>query len=133
MTEKPQYPEANYPFQEITDAIIAAGIAVHNELGPGFVESIYENALVAELLSQGRKVGRQQAFRVYYKGQEVGLHRLDLIVDNEVIMELKSVEAVGQVHEAQLRSTLKAAGKRVGLLINFNHPMLTKGIRRVIC
>ena len=127
------YPEKDYPHQALTEAIIEAAIAVHKELGPGFVESIYENALVLELLSRGHEVARQKCRKVCYRGQPVGEHRADLLVDDEVVVELKSVEASAEVHKAQLRSTLKAFAKKVGLLINFNQPTLSRGVRRVIC
>jgi len=127
-----EYPAEIYPHQELTESIIAAAIAVHRALGPGFVEKVYENALAIELTSAGHEIGRQVTANVTYRGEFVGQHRLDLLVDDEVVVELKSVEALASVHKAQLRSTLKAAGKRVGLLINFNRPTLKEGIRRVI-
>ena len=116
----------------MTEKIIAAGIEVHRALGPGFMERIYENALVIELEARGHQVKRQVRFAVAYRGQEVGEHRADLLVDEKIVVELKSVEAIAAVHAAQLRSTLKAAGKQVGLLMNFNQATLTSGVRRVI-
>lgn len=127
-----RYSENEYPQQELTKRIIAAGVEVHRELGPGFVEKIYENALASELLHRGHNVDRQVVVRVGYRGEIVGEHRIDLMVDDLVVVELKTVDALAEVHKAQLRSTLKAAGKQVGLLINFNRPTLTEGVRRVI-
>ncbi|MGC9454301.1 MAG: GxxExxY protein [Phycisphaerae bacterium] len=127
-----RFSENEYPQQELTKRIIAAGVEVHRELGPGFVEKIYENALASELLRRGHKVDRQVVVRVGYRGEVVGEHRIDLMVDDSVVVELKTVDALAEVHKAQLRSTLKAAGKQVGLLINFNRPTLTEGVRRVI-
>jgi GxxExxY protein len=124
--------EEFYPHQELTDKIIAAAIEVHRELGPGFVEQIYENALSFELTKRGHDVKKQIAYDVRYHEQLVGQHRLDLLVDNTVVLELKSVDSIVEVHVAQLRSTLKAAGKRIGLLMNFNQKILVDGLRRVI-
>ena len=121
-----------YPHQDLTESIIAAAIEVHRTLGPGFVEKIYERAFVIELTGRGHKVDRQLTCDVKYLGELVGQHRLDLLVDDRIVIELKSVEALADVHKAQLRSTLKAAAKRVGLLINFNHETLKEGLKRVI-
>lgn len=126
------FSEDEYPLQDLTEAIIAAGIEVHQDLGPGFVEKIYENALATELGLRGHAVERQLVVQVHYRGQLVGQHRIDLLVDEQIVVELKSVEALAQVHKAQLRSILKAAGKRVGLLMNFNQATLTQGVKRVI-
>jgi GxxExxY protein len=101
-------------------------------MGPGYVEKIYENALVLELESRGHKVDRQITVDVAYRGKLVGQHRIDLLVDDLVVLELKSVEALANAHKAQLRSSLKAAGKRIGLLMNFNQETLTSGVKRVI-
>jgi len=127
-----QFDAQDYPLQKLTDAIIAAAIEVHRELGPGFIEKIYENALAMELESRGHKVERQETVNVVFRGRIVGQHRIDLLVADEIVVELKSVEALAAAHKAQLRSALKAAGKRVGLLINFNQATLTSGLKRVI-
>ena len=127
-----EFSEEDYPLQALTDEIIAAAVAVHRELGPGFLEKIYENALVIELESPGYKVDRQVGVEVSYRGELIGRHKIDLLVDDAVVVELKSVEALAATHKAQLRSALKAAEKRVGLLINFNQAVLTKGVKRVI-
>jgi GxxExxY protein len=123
---------AEYPLADLTESIIAAGIEVHRTLGPGYLEKIYENAMVLELGARGHQVARQLDGHVVYRGQAIGKHRLDLLVDDQVVVELKSVEALASVHAAQLRSTLKAAGKKVGLLMNFNQEVLVKGLKRVI-
>ena len=127
-----EFCESEYPLQKMTDSIIAAAIDVHRELGPGFLEKIYENALVLELEARGHEVERQTTADVLFKGQKIGQHKVDILVDDEIVVELKSVEALVATHTAQLRSTLKAAGKRVGLLMNFNQATLTSGVRRVI-
>jgi GxxExxY protein len=126
------FPEREYPLQGLTEEVIAAAIEVHRQLGPGFVEKIYENALVLELQTQGHQVERQVTVDVSYRGQTVGQHPIDLLVDSEIVVELKSVEALAAAHKAQLRSALKAAGKRVGLLMNFNRATLKDGLRSVI-
>jgi len=124
--------DIDYPLQELTEKIIGAAVAVHRELGPGFLERIYENALVLELESQGCFVEKQVTYDVFYKNEVIGQHRLDVLVDGEIVVELKSVERILKVHAAQLRSTLKAAKKKVGLVINFNQETLVRGLKRVI-
>ncbi len=117
----------------ITEQIIAAAIEVHRALGPGLLESAYEPCLVYELVQRGRQVEQQKPLPVVYKGVhlEVG-YRLDLLVDGLVIVELKAVEQLLPIHEAQLLSYLKLSGCRVGLLINFNVRLLKNGIRRFV-
>ena len=127
-----KFSENEYPLQELTDSIISAAIEVHRELGPGFLEKIYENALAMELEARGHKVDRQVATDVIFRGMPVCQHRIDLMIDDSVIVDLKSVDALVSAHKAQLRSTLKAAGKRVGLLMNFNQATLASGLKRII-
>jgi GxxExxY protein len=117
-----------------TETIVAAAIEVHRHLGPGLLESIYELALCHELQLRGVAFQCQVRLPIEYKGVSLnGDYRIDLIVDDTVIVELKAVEHVLPVHEAQLLTYLRLTGKRVGLLINFNVPVLTKGIvRRVL-
>ena len=117
----------------ITFAIIGCVYKVYRRLGPGLLESIYEQCLMQEILKSGHEVQRQVAIPVVYDEikLEVG-YRIDLMVDNEVILEIKSVDAVHPVHEAQLLTYLKLAGKRVGLLLNFNVDDMKKGITRQI-
>ncbi|MBN1555165.1 MAG: GxxExxY protein [Phycisphaerae bacterium] len=121
----------NYPHSQLTQSIIAAAIEVHKELGPGFLESIYEKALIIALQQQGHNVQSQVTLNVLFRGEWVGQHRMDLLVDDAVVVELKSVQALASVHTAQLRSTLKAAQKAIGLLINFNQTILAHGVKRV--
>ncbi len=121
-----------YPEQELTRAIIGCAVQVHKALGPGFLESIYENALAHELSKQGLRFTRQAIVKVHYDGIEVGEHRLDLFVESRVVVELKSVDAMVPKHTAQLISTLKAVGARVGLLINFDEIKLVDGLQRVV-
>lgn len=116
--------------EDITDRIIGAAIEVHRKLGPGFVESIYEAALCIELRKRSIPHARQMLVPVIYDGVEVGQHRLDLFVENEIVVELKAVREVEAVHFAFTRSYLRAVGRRHGLLLNFNAPTLD--IKRVI-
>ena len=118
---------------DITRQIIGAAIAVHRELGPGMLESAYEACLAYELIQRGFKVERQKELPLKY--QDITLecgYRLDLLVEDSVIVEVKALEALHPVHEAQLLSYLRLSGCKVGLLINFNVKMLKTGIRRVV-
>ena len=118
----------------LTEAIIGAAIEVHCHLGPGLLESIYEECMRRELQIRDVPFKAQVEIPIIYKGQETsGIYRIDLIVADEVVVELKSVERLLSVHQAQLLTYLKLTGKRVGLLINFNVPVLHRGIiRRVL-
>jgi GxxExxY protein len=106
-------------FEELTDRIIKSCITVHKQLGPGFIESIYHKALEIELEKQELEFETEKEYKVFYNGIEVGTHRLDLLVEDTVIVELKTVEEIHNKYYAQLRSYLKAANKPVGLLVNF--------------
>jgi GxxExxY protein len=117
---------------EITGAIIDAAIKVHKILGPGLLESTYEVCLVKELTKRNVRVRRQVSLPVVYEGEliEAG-YRIDLLVEEEVIVELKSVEKLLPIHEAQLLSYLKLSNKKIGLLLNFNMQYLKNGIKRL--
>lgn len=110
--------------EELTGRIIGAAIEVHKALGPGFVESIYENALALELRAQDIPFTRQVSIPVVYRGAEVGLHRLDLYVADLIVVELKAVKALEDVHFAVARSYLRATGRQHGLILNFAKPIL---------
>jgi GxxExxY protein len=119
---------------ELTELIIGAAIEVHRELGPGLLESAYEAALAHELALRGVRFARQKEMPVRYKGFliEVG-YRLDLLVEDHVIVELKAVTEMHPIYEAQLITYLRLSNIRVGLLINFNVPRLKEGIiRRIV-
>ena len=117
----------------ITEVIIGAAMAVHKELGPGLLESTYEACLAYELGARGLSVERQKELPVTYRSVKLDCgYRIDLLVDDRVIVELKTVERLDPVHSAQLLSYLKLSGCRVGLLINFNVKVLKDGIRRLI-
>ncbi len=116
----------------IVHRVIGAAIEVHRVLGPGFLESVYEEALCIELALRGIRFGRQMPVGVGYKGHTVGEARLDLVVDERLVVELKAVETFAPSHVAQILSYLKATHLRVGLLITFNVTLLRRGIKRVI-
>ncbi|HEY3969065.1 MAG TPA: GxxExxY protein [Planctomycetaceae bacterium] len=105
--------------EELTEKIIGAAIAVHRELGPGFLESVYERALVVELEYVGLIVQRQHRVPVTYRGKNVGTHRLDLFIESVIIVELKTVEAFKDRHFAVVRPYLKASRCKHGLLISY--------------
>lgn len=117
----------------ITDAIIGAAIRVHWSLGPGLLESAYQACLAHELLNRGFHVATEVPLPVVYEGQklEVG-YRIDLVVQGRVVVEVKSVEAVHPIHEAQLLTYMRLSGIDVGLLINFNVLRLRDGIKRMV-
>lgn len=120
-------------YNSITETIIGCAIEVHRELGPGLMESVYEVCLLKLLRDAGLKVQRQVSLPVHFKGEELDKQFIiDVLVENEIVLELKSVEVLMPVHEAQLVTYLKLADKRLGLLINFNVVLLKEGIRRRI-
>lgn len=104
---------------ELTDKIIGSAIEVHRRLGPGFLESIYENALVLELEKNGLSVRQQVPLSIRYDDVEIGVHRLDLFVNDTIVVELKAIKALEDVHFAIVRSYLRASGCEHGLLMNF--------------
>ena len=116
----------------ITDKILKCAIEVHRNLGPGLLESIYEKAMCYELSSEDINFSNQVIIPIPYKGTNLGEHRLDFLVENEVIVEFKAVDRMDPVFKAQVLSYLKLTGKKLGLLINFNVPVLKDGIQRVI-
>ena len=117
---------------DLAHAVIGAAIEVHRHLGPGFLESIYEEALGVELQDRRIPFERQKEISVLYKDREIGKHRIDLLVGGLLVVELKTVESLAEIHTAQVISYLKAMRLPLGLLINFNVPILKNGIQRVI-
>ena len=111
-----------YLHQQITQKIIKAFYKVYNTLGYGFLEKVYENSLLVELSKRGLKAKNQVPIRVLYKEKAVGEYVADILVEEKVIIELKTVEKLDNIHEAQLLNYLKATGVQVGLLVNFRHP-----------
>lgn len=117
------------PDMEITANIISAAIAVHRALGPGFLESIYENALCIELDGQGIPYERQKVIHMTYQGHPIGEHRLDLFVDGRVVVELKAIKAFEPIHFSIVRSYMKATNAASGLLLNFAAmPLMVKRV-----
>ncbi len=118
---------------EITGAVIGAAIEVHKVLGPGLLESVYEAALKKELELRGLQTRQQVALPVTYKDEMVELgYRIDLLVEGRIVVEIKSVEVLHDVHLAQILTYLKLSGRRFGLLINFNVAKLADGLKRVV-
>jgi GxxExxY protein len=124
-----EFPEQKDP---LTDKIIGCAIEVHRTLGPGLLESTYESALGVEFEINGIQFQRQVICPVSYKGRLVGDYRLDLLVENSVIVEIKSVERHDAIFEAQLLTYLKITGHKRGLLLNFNTRLLKEGIKRFV-
>jgi GxxExxY protein len=120
-------------YNSVTEKIIGAAMEVHRALGLGLMESAYEACLMYELAQQGLKVEQQKPMPLVYKGIQLDCgYRLDLLVEDTVIIEIKALEELHPIHEAQLISCLKISGCRVGLLINFNVRLLKDGIRRFV-
>ena len=127
-----KYRATKYPFKDITEKIISCAIEVHSNLGPGLLESVYEEALAYEFDLRGIKYQRQRAIELKYKGKKIGAHRVDFLVEGEIILDLKATEGINNIYVAQVLTYLRATKKRVGLLINFNVERLKEGIRRLI-
>lgn len=112
--------------------VIACALAVHRELGPGYLESMYRKAMCVELRAHALAFETEKAVVVRYRGEVLGTHRIDLVVQGLVVVELKAVEAIDPVHRKQLVSYLKSTKLRLGLLINFNAELLKHGLSRVV-
>jgi GxxExxY protein len=122
--------ESTEKLTALTERIIGAAIEVHRQTGPGLMESAYEECLCYELSQMGLRFARQVDLPVLYKGIRLDCgYKLDLVVEDEVVLELKAVDQLLPVHTAQLLTYLKLSGKRVGLLLNFHVPVLAKGIK----
>jgi GxxExxY protein len=126
-----EFIDREFPHQELTEAIIGCAIKVHRSLGPGLLESAYEVCLADEFDRSGIPYQRQIALPVIYEGRRLDCgYRLDFIVKEHVILELKCVDKIVPIHEAQLMTYLRLSGKEVGLLMNFNVSALREGIKR---
>ena len=115
---------------EITERIIGCAMRVSNELGAGFLEKVYENAMMIELGRNGLEAESQKVIQVCYFGAVVGDFFADIVVENRILLELKATKAIDEIHQAQLLNYLKATGMRVGLIINFGSPRV--GIKRMV-
>jgi GxxExxY protein len=124
--------EPDKKVDEMAHTVIGAAIEVHRQLGPGFLENVYEEALCIELADAGILFERQKEISMLYKGRPIGNHRVDLLVAQSLIVELKAIEALAEIHKAQVISYLKATRLSLGLLINFNVSILKNGIQRVV-
>ena len=126
MNTVPEYPE-----RELTQQIIGAFIEVHRHLGPGLLESAYEECACHELALRGLALERQKPLAIDYKGRQVDCaYRMDAVVEGRVLLELKSVDEIAPIHQAQILTYMRLAGLRVGLLVNFNVKILKNGIER---
>ncbi len=120
-------------FDPLSKQILGCAIEVHRTLGPGLLESVYEQALAYELISNGLKIQAQLPVPVTYKAVKLDCgFRLDLVVEDRVVVEIKSVECLLPIHDAQLLTYLKLTGHTLGLLINFNVPLLKNGLKRFV-
>ena len=118
--------------ERIVREVIGAGIDVHKQLGPGFIEPVYDSALRIELRHRRLHFEEQKSIAIHYRGALVCQHRLDLVVEDVVVVEVKAVRKLRPIHQAQILSYLKASGCRVGLLMNFNVQLFVDGLRRFI-
>ena len=122
----------DFPLKDITEKIISSAIEVHSTLGPGLLENIYEEALAYEFELRSIRYEKQKEIGLKYKDRDIGKHRIDFLVEDQVVVELKAVGTMHKIYEAQLLTYLKAMGRKVGLLINFNVEMLKDGRKRMI-
>ncbi len=120
----------SHTFERLSSQIIEAAIDVHRELGPGFLETVYESALKVAFRQRGIIYESQRDVMIFYAGEQVGTHRLDLMVEDQIVVELKAVKSFEDIHYAQVKSYLKATRLHVGLLLNFNATRLV--IKRVV-
>jgi GxxExxY protein len=132
-SEGPEVTESTEGLTSLTERIIGAAIEVHRNTGPGLMESAYEECLCYELSQLGLRFERQVHLPITYKGVRLDCgYKMDLVVEDSVVLELKTVDQLLPIHTAQLLTYLRLSGKRVGLLLNFHAPILTKGIKRLI-
>ena len=129
---KPPRQEPDAELDQLARLTIGAAIEVHRQLGPGLLEGVYQNALCIEFGLRGISFSLQPRVGISYKGHPVGKGRLDLLVGNRLIIELKAVERLAPIHSAQMISYLRMTKRTLGLLINFNVPVLKEGIKRVV-
>lgn len=120
-------------YKELTGKIVDCAVTVHKLMGPGLLESAYEECLYFELQNQGIKISKQLPMPLIYKDRKLDIgYRIDLLVEDKVVIEVKSVDLLNPIHTAQLMTYLKLSGCRIGLLINFNVIFLKEGIKRII-
>jgi len=124
--------ELDPSIEELAYKVIGCAIEVHRVIGPGYLESVYENALAVELTQQGIAFERQLPVDIEYKGVNVGQGRIDLLVSRSIVLELKAIDQFAAIHQPQVISYLKATNLQLGLLINFNTEVLKDGIKRIV-
>lgn len=129
---KPERHEPDRELDQLAHQVIGAAIEVHRQLGPGLLEGVYEKAMCIEFELRGIRFRKQSGVGINYKGRPVGKGKLDLLVGERLIIELKAVERLAPIHTAQMISYLRMTNRVLGLLINFNVPVLKEGIRRVV-
>lgn len=130
---KEQSSPESRPFNNVSQIILDAAITVHKEMGPGLLESVYQHCMVKELRSRHVEVATMVPVQLHYKGEALNKDYLvDILVENEIILELKAIDGILPVHQAQIISYLKLANKRLGFLINFNVPLLKLGFKRFV-
>lgn len=123
----------NTELNQLSKKILDASLTVHREMGPGLLESVYELCLLKELQLKGVRAENQVPIPLFYKGEDLNKDfRIDILVENEIIIELKAIDFILPVHEAQIISYLKLTDKKLGLLINFNVPLLKDGFNRYV-
>ena len=128
----PQHRDTEAQRNALTESVIGAAIEVHRHLGAGLLESAYENCLCHELYLRGLNFKRQVPLQINYKGTDVdAAYRLDMVVEDRIVLELKAIEVINPIHQAQLLTYLKLSGFKTGLLINFMVPVLKDGIKRI--
>ena len=128
-----RYTSDQLRLNHLSSIVLDAAITVHREMGPGLLENIYQYCMVKELRSRDLDVSTMVPVTLYYKGEPLRKdYFVDIIVENEIILELKAVEGILNVHEAQIISYLKLANRRLGFLINFNVPLLKNGFKRFV-
>ncbi|MCO6510294.1 MAG: GxxExxY protein [Aridibacter famidurans] len=126
-------PAHQHELNELSRRIIGAAIEVHREIGPGLLESAYEECLCFELENQGISVARQVPLPINYKGNELPCaYRMDVVVENEIILELKTTKRIESIHEAQLLSYLKLSDRPLGLILNFHMAYMKQGVKRIV-
>jgi GxxExxY protein len=118
--------------EHVANQVIGAAIEVHRHLGPGFLEKIYQEALCLEMHVRGLRFERERAIVVRYRDVPIPGQRLDLVVGDRVIVELRAAAQVDKIHEVRLLSYLRSTGLRLGLLMNFHHPTLKQGLKRIV-
>lgn len=123
----------NQELNDLAGIILDAAITVHRAIGPGLLESVYQECLVMELRKRAIKVEREVHVQLHYQNEPIDKeYKIDLLVENEIILELKSVEFILKVHEAQMVSYLRLSNRKLGFLINFNVPLLKQGFKRFV-